>query len=311
MKFTVGFVVYDGFQLQQVAGPMSIFEAVSGYSAPVYKAVVLSARGGLIRSSAGIHIGSISFRAAEQSDVLFISGGYGYDDAVRCRETAEFIRSHGTKCRHITAVSSGTMVLAASGLLDRHRVTTHWSLNKQLAELYPSIDVESDEFVVRDERFWTTSTVAGGMEIARLIVDEDLGHDFAVRAARELLSFQRPAIGAARDADDADRFKSLLNWARANLRNPLSVEELASQMDMLPRNFIPAFTAALGQTPAKAIERIRLEEALALVGTPGVSLAAVARQVGFTNVGRMRRAFIRAFAVPPQRMQEVVNARRH
>ncbi|WP_340317358.1 GlxA family transcriptional regulator [Rhizorhabdus argentea] len=308
MLFKVGFVVFDRFQLHQVAGPLSIFEASSGYGVPGYDPKILSSNGGLVRASAGVEVSSISFSAAEQSDILFVTGGYGFRDAECSPLIADFIRSQGAQCRHICAVSTGPMVLAASGLLDGHRAATHWSLKKELAERYPSIDVCSDELIVRDRKFWTSITGAAVLEIAARIVEEDFGHDVAKRATRELMSFQRPGYGMREEAS-IKAFQALMGWARVNLQRPLSVEDLAERMGMAQRVFIPAFTLALGQTPAKAIERVRVEEALALLADPHVSVAAAAQKVGFVTSERMRRAFLRAFGVPPQEMRAVVGRR--
>lgn len=309
MTFGVCFIVFPGFQLQQVAGPLSIFEAVCGYGTPAYEPKILSERGGLVKSSVGIEIDTIPFSAVTRTDILFVCGGYGYKHAQRSGPTIEYIRSLGEQSGHVAAAASGTMLLAASGLLDGHRVTAHWTLNKELAAHYPTIEVGNDDFIVRDRRFWTSNISGGGMEIARLMVEEDLGLDAAKRAAREFLDCQRAASGVGKAPEDVARFKSLISWARANLTKTLSVEDLAEQMGMAPRNFISTFTLAVGQTPAKAIERIRLEEALALIEQDGVPIESIRRQVGFTSLSRMRRAFIRTFGVPPKRMQEILRLR--
>lgn len=309
VTYTIGFVVHAGFQLQHVAGPLSIFEAVAGYGAPIYEAQLLSEGGGIVRSSCGVNVDTIPFREAIQLDILFIGGGYACFEVERSPAIAQFIRSQTAKCRHVAAISSGTIVLAASGILAGHRVTSHWSLNSELADLYPSIHVEGDEFVVRDGKFWTSTSVMGGADIAERIINEDLGHIAAKRATREFLSYHRPIANDGPDIARDDRFKRLLNWARDNLSETLSVEQLAEHMGMHPRNFVPAFTNALGQTPAKAIERIRLEAAIALVGRSDLPPSAIARQVGFGSPDRMRRAFLRVFGVPPQSMREIAQAR--
>ncbi|MEJ7926293.1 helix-turn-helix domain-containing protein [Sphingobium sp. AN641] len=308
MTYTIGFVVHAGFQLQHVAGPLSIFEAVPGYGAPVYRAMLLSEQGQLVHSSAGVCVDTMAFDEVEQLDILFICGGYACFEAERSPAIAAFIRHQSARCRHVAAVSSGTVILAASGVLTGHRVTSHWSLNGELADIYPSIQVEGDEFIVRDGKFWTSTSVMGGADIAQRIIDEDLGHDAAKRATRELLGHHRP-VGDGQVIDGDERFKSLVTWARRNLNETLSVEQMAEHMGMHPRNFVPAFTTALGQTPAKAVERIRLEAALALVGRSDLPPSAIARQVGFGSADRMRRAFVRVFGVPPQSMRVITQAR--
>ena len=195
-------------------------------------------------------------------------------------------------------------------MLDGRRATTHWSLNGELAGLYPSIEVEIDEAVVRDGRYWTTTSIVGGIEVARLIIEEDLGSVAAKRATRDLLVYHKPHIGSEEGAHVEQRFKDLVRWIRAHLHETLSIEQLAEQIGMHPRNFVPAFANATGQTPAKAIERMRLEAAFTLVGQSDLSLADIARQVGFGGTERMRRAFMRAFGVPPQEMRDKLRERR-
>lgn len=308
--FKVAFLVYDRFQLQQVAGPLSIFEAGSGYSAPGYQAAILSESGGIIRSSAGVGIDTLPFRESGQSDILFVAGGYGFRNAERSIATREFIRSQSVKCRHIVSMSSGPMALAAAGVLDGHRATIHWSLQRELAMRYPSVKLCGDELLVRDRKVWTTTSNAAGMEVAAQILKEDFGPDESKRAMREFMSFQLHGRGM-NDESGAERFKSLIAWARSNIRQHLSVEDLAERMDMTPRVFIPAFTSALHLTPAKAIERIRIQEALALLADPDNSLTATAKAVGFMTTARMRRAFLRAFGVGPQQMREIAQGRGH
>ncbi|MEJ7935757.1 DJ-1/PfpI family protein [Sphingobium sp. AN558] len=309
MTYRIGFVIHAGFQLQHVAGPLSIFEAVAGYGDPVYAAILLSDDGALVPSSAGVSVASTPFSKAGPLDILFICGGYACFEAERSPAIAQFVRTQSGRCRHIVAISSGTVVLAASGVLAGHRVTTHWSLNGELAELYPSIQVEGDETIVRDGKFWTSTSVTGGADIAQRIIEEDLGHDAAKRAAREFLPHHRPNASDSPDVTGDERFKCLIHWARDNLNQTLSVEQMAEHLGMHPRNFVPAFTTALGQTPAKAIERIRLEAALALFREPQLAPSAIARQVGFGSPDRMRRAFIRVFGVPPQSMRVIARAR--
>ena len=196
-------------------------------------------------------------------------------------------------------------------MLDGRRATTHWGRAAELARAYPQIWVDPDRIFIRDGAVWTSAGITAGIDLALALVGEDLGEGVAKRAAQQLVVYYRRPGGQSQfsallESDRPNgRFASLLGWARERLHERLSVERLAEHMAMSPRHFARAFAAETGVTPAKAIERLRLEAARDIVESSAEPIEAVAVRTGFADPERMRRAFIRAFGQPPQGLRRI------
>jgi transcriptional regulator GlxA family with amidase domain len=250
----------------------------------------------------------ISF-SGEPLDTLVVAGGWGTREASACAETLDFVRAAASRARRVASVCSGAFVLAAAGLLDGRRATTHWTRTAELARAYPRIRVEPDRIFIRDGDVWTSAGITAGIDLALALAADDLGEAVAKRAAQHLVVYYRRPGGQSQfsallEADRPDgRFSPLLTWARERLGERLPVERLAARAAMSPRHFARAFTAETGMTPAKAIERLRLEAARERVEAGGEPIEGVAAQTGFGDPERMRRAFLRAFGQPPQALR--------
>jgi len=213
-------------------------------------------------------------------------------------------------------VCSGAFVLAAAGLLDGRRATTHWARAAEFARTYPCVKVEPDRIFIRDGDIWTSAGITAGIDLALALVAEDLGEAAAKRAAQQLVVYHRRPGGQSQfsallETDRADgRFSPVLSWARERLGERLSVERLADRAAMSPRHFARAFTAETGMTPAKAVERLRLEAARERVESGAEPIEGVATHTGFGDPERMRRAFLRAFGQPPQALRRTATAGR-
>ena len=200
-------------------------------------------------------------------------------------------------------------VLAAAGLLDGRRATTHWGQGARLARLFPNVAVESDRIFIRQDNLWTSAGVTAGIDMALAMIAEDLGDAVARRVAQELVVFHRRPGGQSQfsallDLEQPEgKLAGLMSWARTRLAEALPVERLAEEAGMSPRNFALVFTAQMGVTPAKAVERLRLEAAREAVETGGEPIDVIARAMGFADPERMRRAFIRNFGQPPQALR--------
>lgn len=209
----------------------------------------------------------------------------------------------------IASICTGVYVLAAAGRLDGRRATTHWGRTDDFARRYPKVKLEADRIFIRDGQVWTSAGITAGIDLALALVEEDLGVEIARRTAQQLVVHQRRPGGQSQFSALIDlggrtgRFAELMDWMRANLARPLTVEELAEQAAMSPRNFARAFTAETGTTPAKAVERLRLEAARAEVESGSTPIDQVARRSGFGDPERMRRAFLRSFGQPPQALR--------
>jgi transcriptional regulator GlxA family with amidase domain len=242
-------------------------------------------------------------------DTLIVAGGRGTRDTVNCEATLGFLREASARVRRVASVCTGAFLLAAAGLLDGRRATTHWRLAASLARNYPQVKVLPDRIFVRDGAVWTSAGITAGIDLALALIAEDLGEAVAKRTAQELVVYYRRPGGQSQfsallDLDGGGgRFAPLLAWARERLSEPLSVERLADRAAMSPRHFARAFTADTGMTPAKAVERMRLEVARERIEGGAEPIDRIARLTGFGDPERMRRAFIRAVGQPPQSLR--------
>ena len=309
MTKEVGIYIYDRFQLLDASGPMTVFELAERFVPGSYKLCVISKMGGNIRSSSGLIVDSVAANATPLPDTVVIVGGTGTEEATQCADTMSYLRTCAVHVRRLCSVCSGAFLLASAGLLDGRRATTHWRLAKHLQNLHPEIRVESDRIYVRDGMIWTSGGVSAGIDMALSLIAEDLGEGIARRVAQEMVVYYRRPGGQsqfsvlAKLAGEDNPFTSLLEWMRSNLSQPLTVEQLADHAAMSPRNFSRAFARSTGVSPAKAVERLRLEAARERVESSREPIEYIAAATGFHDPERMRRAFIRTFGQPPQALR--------
>ena len=194
-------------------------------------------------------------------------------------------------------------------MLDGRRATTHWSRTDHFTRTYPRVKLDADRIFIRDGDVWTSAGITAGIDLSLALIEDDLGAEIARRVAQQLVVHQRRPGGQSQFSALVDlggrtgRFADLMHWIRAHLAETLTVERLAEQAAMSPRNFARAFTAETGTTPAKAVERLRLEAARTAVETGHAPVDHIAETVGFGDPERMRRAFLRAFGLPPQALR--------
>ena len=208
--------------------------------------------------------------------------------------------------RRIAAPCTGAFVLAAAGLLDGRRATTHWAYARELQKRYRGIKVEDDRIFIADRGIWTSAGMTAGIDLALALIEMDLGADVARLVAKKLVVYHRRAGGQSQHSlllqlePKSDRIQSVLTYARRNLNAALGVEQLADVAHLSPRQFSRAFHAETGQSPAKAVENMRVEAARMLIEDGRHSIDEVAELTGFGDRERMRRAFLRALGQPPQ-----------
>jgi transcriptional regulator GlxA family with amidase domain len=307
-------LVFPDFQLLDAAGPITVFEAAGREApSPAYRIRVIARTAGPVISSSGVRLIAEAFDD-DRSDTLIVAGGWGSREASICVDTLAYVRAAAGRARRIASVCSGAFILAAAGLLDGRRATTHWARAAEFARAYPQIRVEPDRIFVRDGPAWTSAGITAGIDLALALVGEDLGEDAARRAAQQLVVYHRRPGGQSQfsallEADrPGSRFSPLLAWARERLDERLSVERLADRAAMSPRHFARAFAAETGMTPAKAIERLRLEASRERIEGGSEPIELVAACSGFGDPERMRRAYIRAFGQPPQALRRTAKA---
>ncbi|MGR4864858.1 GlxA family transcriptional regulator [Caulobacter sp. LARHSG274] len=307
MTRTVGFLIFPDFQLLDVAGPIAAFEIAGRFVPEAYRLSVLARDGGAVPSSSGVPISATPFAQAPPFDTLIVSGGEGTRSPAICADTLAFVRASAAGSRRTASVCSGTYILAAAGLLEGRRATTHWQRSADFQRRYPAVRLDPDRIFVQDGSLWSSAGITAGIDMALAMIGADLGEDVARRTAQQLVVYHRRPGGQSQFSAllelQGGRFDGLLAWARENLAQPLSVEQLARQAAMSPRNFARLFAAETGATPAKAVERLRVEAARALLDSQPLQVEDVALETGFGDPERMRRAFVRAFGQPPQALR--------
>ena len=308
MSRRIAFVVFADFQILDAAGPVAAFEIASLIGAGAYELHLLSEAGGMVRSSAGAALATEPLDALPY-DTVIVAGGQGTRALPELAGLTAWMRRRAATARRVASVCSGAFVLAEAGLLDGRRATTHWGRSEQFARRYPQVCVEPDRIYVRDGPVWTSAGITAGIDLALAMIEEDLGEAVARRTAQQLVVHHRRPGGQSQFSGFLDiggangRFGELMDWARERLREPLGVERLAQQAAMSPRHFARAFTAETGTTPAKAVERLRLEAGRLRIETTREPIDQVAEAIGFGDPERMRRAFLRAFGQPPQALR--------
>ena len=313
MTRDVALVVFPGFQLLDAAGPIAAFEVAERHRADAYSLEMFSPEGGDVASSSGVALLTAPLRD-ETFDTIMIVGGDGTRSLPELAKIVAWLKRVGLAARRVTSVCSGAYLLAEAGLLDGKRATTHWSRCDDFARRYPQIRLEADRIFVRDGDTWTSAGISAGIDLALALVEEDLGAAVARATAQQLVVHHRRPGGQSQFSALLDtgglngRFADLLDWARDRLSERLSVERLADHAAMSPRHFARAFTAETGLTPAKAIERLRLEAARVRVETSRDPIDREAETSGFGDSERMRRAFLRAFGQPPQALRRAARA---
>ena len=303
---TVGFVVYPHFQVLGLA-VASVFEYANLlHGERAYQFRVVSEDGGPVMTSQSFSVNTDRLRDATY-DTLIVAG----DNECHLPPDSllDYIRRAPSESRRVAAVCTGGFVLAAAGLLDGKRATTHWFHAQAFKKQFPNVLLEEDRIFVVDGQIWTSAGMTAGVDLALAIVEKDLGLETARAVARKLVVHQRRGGGQSQfsallelDAK-SDRVQMALAHARENLSSELSVDVLADAARLSPRQFSRVFREETGQSPAKAVERLRVEAARLMMETSRHPIEVIARETGFGDRERMRQAFLRAFGQPPQAIQ--------
>lgn len=307
MTRRLAMVIYPGFQILDAAGPIAAFEIAERFVPDAYAMDILAPGGGDVPSSSGVTFGAEPLNAGAYDTIMVVGGDGARRDGLRA--VVDWLREAGPRARRVTSVCSGSWLMAEAGLLDGRRATTHWSGTEEFRRRYPRVRLEADRIFIRDDNVWTSAGITAGIDLALALVEDDLGAKVAKRTAQQLVVHQRRPGGQSQFSALLDsggvngRFAELMDWARERLSERLSVERLAEQAAMSPRHFARAFAAETGMTPAKAVERLRLEQARERVEGTREPIDRVAEGAGFGDPERMRRAFLRAFGQPPQALR--------
>lgn len=309
----VGFIVPQRFQLMSLAA-LTAFEIVNLPPADQrYDIHLLSRHGGPVRSSSGMTLETEAF-GDPAFDTVIVGSITEMDMPSSDATTIAFVQEAAKASRRIASICSGAFVLAEAGLLSGRRATMHWAHAASFRARFPDVRAEEDRIFINDGPVWTSAGMTAGIDLVLALIDNDLGPEAAKIVARLLVMNQRRMGGQKQHSalldmtPKSDRIELVLAHIRQNLRNPLTIEELAVVASLSPRQFSRAFLSETGQSPAKAVERLRLEAARFMIEEGRHTVNVVAQETGFVDRERMRRAFLRTFGVPPEILRR--NARR-
>ena len=300
----IGFVVSEGFQIVGIAA-QAVFEFANRVAGEApYEVHVLSEHGGLVRSSMGIALETERFSRVAFDTLIVL----GTEDATPNTTPGllKFVQRGLRESRRLTSICTGAFILAEAGVLDGRRATTHWFYSRTLQTSYPKVKVEEDRIFIVDGPVWTSAGATAGLDLALAMVEKDLGEDAARSVARKLVMHHRRAGGQSQHSEllalspKSDRIQNALSFAEKNLGSSLSVDKLAEVANLSPRQFSRAFQAETGESPAKAVEKLRVEAARLMIERSHHPIDIVARETGFVDRRRMREAFLRTLGQPPQ-----------
>lgn len=303
---TVVVPVYDGVDLLDLAGPLEVFTAADRVAGGgQYSLLVVAPAPGAIHTFTGVSLNVDSSFGAVPSefDTLLVPGGAQIGAAGRVEPVIDpsvvaAVRDLAPRARRVASVCTGGHVLAAAGLLDGRRATTHWATAPRLRDDHPTVSVDADPVFLRDGNVWTSAGLTSGIDLALALVADDVGDDVARAVARWLVVFLRRPGGQAqysvaltREAAAPGPVRELQAWMHEHLDEDLSVPALAARMSMSVRHFSRVFAREAGCSPAEYVAAVRLESARRHLEQDGQPLRVVARTCGYGSVDALRRAF--------------------
>jgi transcriptional regulator GlxA family with amidase domain len=304
-----------------VVGPMQVFGSANAERAghglpPAYTPHLLAEAPGPVPTSAGFALvadGAWGASDAAGFDTVLVAGGDGVTAQLSNAGLSNWLRHAEPRVRRLGSVCSGALLLAQAGLLDGRRATTHWSRLDRLRQSHPKVQVEHDCLHTydaaspSDSHVFTSAGVTAGIDLALALVEADLGRPMALAVARRLVMFMRRPGGQAQfspllapETLHAPRLAALLEWIPTQLGGDLSLDALAERACMPTRTLSRVFQRELGMTPARYVERVRVEAASTLLAQAQASISTVARLCGFEHPENLRRSFHKHRAVSPQ-----------
>ncbi len=306
-------VCFDGLQPIDAVGPHEVFAgasraaAASGRNASGYRVTMASVRGGPVRSESGLELGTVALPDSRtRIDSLVLAGGNGANAAAADEQLVGWIRSVAPSCRRVATVCSGTFLAAAAGLLDGHRVTTHWARAAELSTAYPALTVDADPIYIRDGKYWSSAGVTAGIDLSLALVQDDLGVEVAQTVARWLVMFLHRPGGQTQFSSpvwvpraERSTVRAVQNLVEVAPGGDHRLPNLAAAAAMSVRHFTRVFTAEVGETPSRFVERTRLEAARRELEISGDTLDVVAQRCGLGSAETLRRVFQRHLGVSP------------
>jgi transcriptional regulator GlxA family with amidase domain len=321
----VGVIGFPGANAIDIAGPLEVFATAgrdgdSCRAQGAYETLLIGLTRAPFRLESGLTmLPDCVLAEAPGLDTLIVPGGWGLREPATCAAVAAWLRVQAAGVRRLCGVCTGIYGLAAAGLLDGRRATTHWRLAEDVARRFPGVQLQGDALFVRDGRLYTSGGITAGIDLALALVEEDLGATTALAVARELVVYLKRPGGQdqyseqlrwqARSAGHGEAgFTDLVAWVHAHLQQDLSVERMAARMGVSPRHFSRRFTAAMGCTPGQMVESARLDAARERLLASRDPVERIASSVGFASADVFRRRFARRFGISPRSYRERFSA---
>lgn len=308
----IGVLIYPDAEVLDITGPHEVFSMASGFqlqhdSSISYEVFLISKTSKPVKMSSGMKI-QPDYRFEDcplPLDTLIVPGAESIEQAVGDPELLDWIEKQSAKTRRMVSICTGAFFLAKLGLLNGKKVTTHWGYCQLLQKSYPELEVVPNALYIKQGNIYTSAGITAGMDLALALVEEDESKEIAMSVARKLVLFYKRPGGQNQFSEfilsqSNSLFNELIEWIMQNLSGDLSIEKLAGQVNMSPRNFTRLFKRELEETPAKFIEKLRLHHARILLENRTSALKEVAGRCGFKSEEQMRRAFQRELCVTPQ-----------
>jgi transcriptional regulator GlxA family with amidase domain len=303
-------LAFPGVQLLDITGPLQVFASANQFAearglATPYASTVVSSDSQIV-TSAGLELVARPLpRESTPVDTLIVPGGSGVDAAMADAGLVKWVRGRARMARRTVSVCTGAFLLAEAGLLNGRNAATHWTRCSELAKRFPDVTVQPDPIFVRDGAVWSSAGVTAGIDLCLALAEQDAGRDVALDIARDLVMFlKRPGSQAQFSAtlllQGSSRFDKLHTWMQENLNTDLSIANLANRCGMSERTFGRRYLEELGLTPARAVERLRVEAARRLLAKTNEPLKVIAARCGFLSEEVLRRSFARLLSVSPR-----------
>ena len=311
-------IVIVGFppaQMLDVTGPLEVFTVANGESEAAglprpYEVSVIAPHEGPLETTSGVSLmtSSTPYDTTLPVDTLLLAGGRGARRAIRDQTLIGALTALCARAQRVGSICTGTFPLAATGMLNGRRATTHWAHFDELAGTFPQVTIDRDALFVHDGKFHSSAGITAGIDFSLALVEHDLGREIALKVARELVVFmKRPGgqsqfsaqLAAEGQAKDWDRFATLTRWMTDHLAEDLSIETLAERVAMSPRNFARCFAAAMKMTPGKYLQALRVDAARRLLTEGDMPISRIADRCGFQSTEAMRLCFQRHLNISP------------
>lgn len=311
-RMRIGVLGFEGVTALDLVGPAEAFATAriddgDGAPRPAYEVVILGVTTKPFTAESGVvfkpHRG---LDGKVDLDTLIVPGGCGLRNARINARVTSWLRANAPRFRRVASVCTGIYGLAATGLLDGRRATTHWRFVRDVAEKFPEVSFDANALFLKDGPFYTSAGVTAGIDLALALIEEDHGAPVALAVARELVVYLKRPGGQEQfseplqfQVESTDKLAEIAGWIRGHLRHDLSVEVLAERACLCPRQFTRRFTRLFQRTPAAFVEDLRLAEAQKRLSLRATTIDGVATSVGFRSADAFRRAFERRFGISP------------